>query len=173
MKRDENKTYSLAVCGLMTALAMILSYVEFLIPIPLPIPGIKLGFANIAIIVILYIYGQKQMIAVNIIRVILVSILFGNITAFIFSMSGAILAMLLMIILKRCKAFSIRGVSCAGAVMHNLGQILAAAFVMGTSAIIYYLPILIIAGLVCGLITGLLASIVVDRMSGLNSNDGQ
>lgn len=126
MKRDENKTYSLAVCGLMTALAMILSYVEFLIPIPLPIPGIKLGFANIAIIVILYIYGQKQMIAVNIIRVILVSILFGNITAFIFSMSGAILAMLLMIILKRCKAFSIRGVSCAGAVMHNLGQILAA-----------------------------------------------
>lgn len=168
---NKNKTYTIAVCGVLTALAMIFSYIESMIQIPVPIPGIKLGIANIAIITVLYVVGWREASVINVIRISLTSILFGNINTFIFSMAGGILSMFMMILLMKTKQFSMAGVSVAGGVAHNIGQIIAAIFVMGSSAIVYYLPVLMISGIVTGVVIGVVAALVTKRVrAGISGN---
>ena len=162
--KESRRIYKMVMCGVLTALAMIFSYIESVIRIHLPIPGIKLGVPNIAIITVLYVVGTKEAITVNFIRISLTALLFGNINSFLFSMAGAILSMLTMIILKKINFFSTVGVSVAGGVMHNFGQIIAAAFIMGSSAIVYYLPVLIITGTVTGAVIGAVAALVAERV---------
>lgn len=157
-------TKRIAMCGVMTALAMIFSYIESMIPIPLPVPGIKLGVANIAVITILYVLGVKEAVIINLLRIVLTSMLFGNFNSFLFSISGAILSLLIMIIMKKLDFFSYIGVSVCGGIMHNVGQIIAAVFIMGSGVIVYYLPVLIISGVFAGVVIGIVSGIVAKRV---------
>lgn len=150
--------------GVMTALAMIFSYIESLIPIPVPIPGIKLGIANIAIITVLYVLGSRQAVIINILRIALTAVLFGNFNSFLFSLAGGILSLIVMIALKHTKKFSIIGISVAGGAAHNIGQVTAAYLLMNTAAIYYYLPVLLIAGVVTGVVIGIVGGIVTQRV---------
>lgn len=158
------KTRTVALCGVMTALAMIFSYVESLIPIPIPVYGVKLGVANIAIITVMYAIGEKEALIINCIRITLTALLFGNLNSFIFSMSGGLLSFVVMVLLKKIKVFSMVGVSVAGGVFHNVGQIIAAIFIMDTGAIIYYLPVLIVAGVITGIVIGIVSALVAKRV---------
>ena len=153
MKKSVNKLTLLAV---LTAVAMILSFIESQIPPIAPIPGVKLGLANIAVIFALYKLGIWQAACVSLIRVILSALLFGNPLALIYSLAGAVFSLSLMIILKNGVKMHTVGVSIAGGVMHNAAQILVASIVMETAVIIYYLPWLIISGTLAGIGVGVL-----------------
>ena len=155
-------TKKIALCGVLTALAMIFSYIESVIPVPIPVPGIKLGVANIAVITILYVLGVKE--AINLLRIVLTSLLFGNVNSFLFSISGAALSLTIMIIMKKLDFFSCIGVSVCGGVMHNIGQIIAAVFIMGSEAIVFYLPVLIVSGVFTGVVIGVVSGIVAKRV---------
>lgn len=163
-EKNSKKVKNIAMCGVLTTLAMIFSYIDSLISIPIPVPGVRLGISNIAIITVLYIVGVKEAIIVNILRIALTSILFGNITSFWFSISGGILSIAVMIFLKKIDIFSTVGVSVAGGVSHNIGQIIAAVILMETSAILYYLPVLLITGTITGIAVGIVAVMVLKRL---------
>lgn len=160
----------LSFMGLFLALALILSYVESLFPFFFGVPGMKLGLANLAVVLALYIYGAKEAILLNMVRVLLAGFLFGNLYVILYSLAGAAVSFLGMIVLKKTNRFSIIGVSMAGGVSHNVGQILVAMFVIDTLGVLYYLPILLIAGIVTGGTIGFIAAILtphVKRMIGL------
>ena len=157
-------TKKIALCGVLTALAMIFSYIESVIPIPIPVPGIKLGVANIAVITILYELGVKEAIVINLLRIALTALLFGNVNSFLFSISGAVLSLTIMIIMKKLDFFSCIGVSVCGGVMHNVGQIIAAVFIMGSEAIVLYLPVLIVSGVFTGVVIGVVSGIVAKHV---------
>lgn len=157
-------TKKIALCGVLTALAMIFSYIESVIPVPIPVPGIKLGVANIAVITILYVLGVKEAIVINLLRIVLTSLLFGNVNSFLFSISGATLSLTIMIIMKKLDFFSCIGVSVCGGVMHNIGQIIAAVFIMGSEAIVFYLPVLIVSGVFTGVVIGVVSGIVAKHV---------
>ena len=157
-------TKKIALCGVLTALAMIFSYIESVIPVPIPVPGIKLGVANIAVITILYVLGVKEAIVINLLRIVLTSLLFGNVNSFLFSISGAALSLTIMIIMKKLYFFSCIGVSVCGGVMHNIGQIIAAVFIMGSEAIVFYLPVLIVSGVFTGVVIGVVSGIVAKHV---------
>lgn len=157
-------TQRIAMCGVMTAVAMIFSYIESLFPIPIPVYGVKLGIANIAIITVLFVVGKKEAFIVNVIRIALTALLFGNLNSFLFSIAGGVLSLLVMIGLQYTKKFSTIGISVAGGVFHNIGQIIAAVFIMETTAIIYYLPVLFISGIITGVVIGIVSGLVVKRV---------
>ncbi len=162
MKRlDTKKTVTLSA---LIAVAMILSYVESLIPAFVAVPGVKLGLSNIATVFTLYTLGWPYAICVSAVRVILSALLFGNITSLIYSLSGAALALAVMILLKRIKLFSTVGVSVAGAVSHNIGQIIAVCFVMENAYIAYYIVPLLISGTVAGVVIGVASAALVERL---------
>ena len=159
----------LAYLGLCTAVALILAYVEVLLP-PLTsaVPGIKLGLPNIAIIFVLYRYGVRYAAMVSFVRIAVVSILFGNPMTFAYSAAGAALSLLVMAILRRMDVLSTVGVSVAGGVFHNVGQILMAMLVLGTAELGYYLIVLAITGTISGIFVGLCGALAVKRISGGN-----
>lgn len=146
-----------ATCAVMVALAMIFSYVEALIPINFGIPGIKLGLANLVVVVALYSLGWPIAALISLVRILLSALLFGNMASLLYSLAGGILSFIVMALLKKIKGFSVIGVSIAGGVCHDIGQILMAWFMLGSFKIVYYLPVLIIAGALTGLIIGFLA----------------
>lgn len=149
--------------GLTIALAMIMSYIEVLIPLSFAVPGIKMGLANIVIIFTLYKIGTKEAILVSLIRVFLVSLLFSNAMAMAYSISGAVLSFSVMWLLKKTDKFSCIGVSVAGGVMHNVGQIICAVVLLGAEQIMLYLPVLIITGTVTGVVIGIISGILINR----------
>lgn len=157
------KTKTTAEFGCLIAFAMIASYVEFLLPIPIGIPGAKLGLANVAVVYGLERIGAKGMILVNICRILLCGLLFGNLYSMLYSFAGGIFSMLVMIILYKTKVFSIIGVSIAGGVVHNLGQLMLALVITEVPVLLYYIPFLLIAGALTGLLNGWLARIAVQR----------
>ena len=157
-----NTFKKLAYMGMFLALAMIISYVEVLIPIVPSVPGIKIGLANAFILIILYLMGPKEAWIVNLLRVVLTAILFSNIYALAYSLAGAIFSLLGMTLLYRKeKAFSSIGIGMIGGVLHNTGQILVAVAVTLSPAILSYLPVLLVAGLICGALTGGLARLLI------------
>lgn len=160
-KTNTKKLVTLALC---TAVAMILSYLESLIPLSFAVPGIKIGFANIAVIFVLYKFGWKEAGIVSLLRIIWLALLFGNAMTLIYSVCGAILSLSGMILLKRFGRFSEIGVSVAGGILHNAGQILAAMVLMDTAQIVYYLPVLVISGTVAGVVIGIVSAILVKRV---------
>jgi heptaprenyl diphosphate synthase len=161
------KTKKVAMLGLTIALAMIMSYIEALVPLSFAVPGIKMGLANIVIIFVLYKIGTKEAILVSIIRVILVSLLFSNIMAMAYSIAGAVLSLSIMWILKKTDKFSFVGVSIAGGIMHNVGQIIMAVILLGTEQIALYLPVLIITGSVTGVVIGIVSGLVINRFKNI------
>ena len=162
------KARKIAYLGLLTALAMILSFVESQIPALVAIPGIKVGLPNIAIVFILYKIGAKQAVAVSFVRVFLVSLLFGNLQLLTFSLAGAFLSMLGMILLKKTGWFSVITVSIVGGIAHNVGQIIAACLWTQTAEVALYLPVLLISGFVTGGLIGLAAGLIVKRLDKWN-----
>ena len=145
------------------AVAMILSYIETLIPPLVAVPGIKIGLANIAIIFVLWRVGARQAVAVSAVRIVLSALLFGNFVSLAYSAAGAFLSLVTMTLLKQTKKLSVVSISAVGGVLHNAGQILAAVFLMGSRTIFYYLPPLIISGTLTGLVIGVLAGLLIKR----------
>ncbi len=158
------KTKRTALLGITITIAIIMSYIESLFPLSFTVPGIKIGLANIVIIFVLYKMSTADAIMVSLIRIMLVSLLFGNVMALAYSIAGSTLSLLLMLVLKKSEKFSIVGVSISGAVMHNIGQILMAVIILETREIIYYLPVLAVSGIVSGVVIGIVSAIITDRI---------
>ena len=156
------KKSRVAFLGLFTAFAMILSFVESQIPTFVAIPGIKLGLPNIAIIIILYRFGWKEASIISLLRVILTSLLFGTVLSMLYSIAGADLSLVAMILLK--KVLSTVTISVIGGVCHNIGQILVAILVTETQQLLYYLPVLIISGVIAGIVVGIIAALSVKKI---------
>ncbi|HJA32710.1 MAG TPA: Gx transporter family protein [Candidatus Mediterraneibacter merdigallinarum] len=154
----------MAVFGVFTALALIFSYVELLIPINFGIPGAKLGLANLVIIIVLYKTDWKEALLLSVVRIVLAGFLFGNLFGILYSLAGGILSLAVMALLKRSGAFSIIGVSMAGGVSHNVGQLIMAMLVVETYAVGYYLPVLLIAGLITGTLIGIAGREMLKRL---------
>ncbi|WP_408072617.1 Gx transporter family protein [Butyrivibrio sp. JL13D10] len=154
----------IAFLGLFVALAFVLSYIEYLLPLNIGIPGAKIGIANLAVMVTLYTIGEKDAIALSIIRVVLVGLTFGNVSMMMYSLAGAVLSLIAMLIAKKTGKFSMSGVSVLGGVFHNIGQIIVAMFVLETGSLIYYLPFLIVVGTVSGVVIGLVSNMIVLRV---------
>ncbi len=153
-----------ALYGLLIALAMGMSYVEALIPVPIPVPGVKLGLANVVTVAGLYLVGIPGTICVTILRIVLVGFSFGNPYSMLYGLSGAFLSLFVMALAKRFNWFSQIGISILGGVAHNVGQITFAAFVVRQPGLYYYLPVLLAAGSVAGIAIGILGGILVDRL---------
>ncbi len=159
MKSITKKT---ALLGLFTALALILSFLEALIP-PLftYAPGIKTGLPNIIIVFLLYRFNFKSAAAVSLVRILVTAMLFGSVMSFLYSLAGAVLSITVMLLLKRSGAFSVPIISIVGALCHNIAQIGVAAVLLGSKQIIYYLPVLSISALISGIFVGLLAALLI------------
>ncbi len=143
---------------------MILSYVEAQIPAFVAIPGMKVGLTNIVVLFALYSVDEKGALLINLVRILLVSVLFGTALSMAFSLAGGLLSYIVMVLLKRTKKFGIPGVSVAGGVSHNIGQILVAMVAMNTKAIALYLPILWATGIFSGFIIGIIGAMIVSRL---------
>ncbi|MDE6663219.1 MAG: Gx transporter family protein [Lachnospiraceae bacterium] len=143
--------------GFLLALSMILSYIESVLPLSIGIPGIKLGLPNLIVVILLYLYGEKEALAVNILRIVLSGFMFGNLFAILYALAGALFSFTVMFIMKKTNVFSIVGVSIGGGVFHNIGQLIVAMFVVETYAPIFYLPVLLAAGVATGFIIGLIS----------------
>lgn len=154
-----------AQLGIFTAAALILSYVESLLPpIWAAMPGIKIGLPNIIIIIILYKAGFKAAAAVSFIRVSIVALLFGSVMTLAYSLAGAVLSLCLMALFKKLKLFSPVGVSIIGGVTHNLGQILVAIALFDRLQIGYYMIVLAFTGTVAGVFIGLAGTLLLKRL---------
>ena len=150
-----------AACGVLTALALIFSYIEFLVPLPIAIPGIKLGLANIVVLVCLYLLGEKYAFFINCTRIALAALLFGSLFPAPYALAGGIISFAAMALLKKTGIFSVCGVSMAGGVFHNLAQLTVAAFLVETAQVYYYFPVLLLSGMATGIGIGVLATLIL------------
>ena len=163
----DQRTNTVAITALMVALALIFSYVEAIIPYNPGIPGIKLGIANIVTLIALYKLSAKHAFAVSVIRVIIAGLLFNGLFAAVYSLAGAMLSLAGMTLLKATGKFSIAGVSMAGGVLHNMGQLAVAALLLSDTKIFFYFPVLLFSGMITGIIIGLGASVICQRIKAL------
>ena len=153
-----------AFLGIALTLAMMLSYVESVIILPVAIPGIKIGLTNLAVVFLLYRYGWKEALAVNTARILLSSLLFGSLPGFIFSIAGALLSFICMLAVKQLSFSSPLFTSMTGGVTHNTGQLIAAMVMFSSSVLGYYLPVLLVSGLITGALNGMLAGVLLKRI---------
>lgn len=153
-----------AFLGVFLALAMICSYIETLIPFDFGIPGIKLGLTNIVVVLMLYTIGTGEAFFVSMVRIGLVGLLFGNVVGLLYSFSGGIFSFLVMALLKKTKQFGCISISVAGGICHNIGQITAAVLIVSSSYVLYYLPLLLLAGVLTGGLIGILAQELIVRL---------
>lgn len=159
------KSKLIASYGLFIALAFIFSYIESLVPIPFPVPGIKLGLANLVVIIAIYGIGAKEAFVLSMIRILLVGFTFRDPSTLIFSFAGGILSWLSMLVFIKIKLFSMVGVSIIGGIAHNIGQIIVAILYVNNTSLIYYLPLLMISGVVSGTLIGILGAIIIKRLN--------
>ena len=158
------KTKKLTVMALTTAVAMILSFVESQIPAFVAVPGVKVGLANIAVVFALYRLGWKEAVAISLVRVVMVSMLFGSIASLFYSLAGAVLSLAGMGLLKKTGRFTEIMVSVTGGILHNIGQIAMACLILETAALRYYLPFLLVSGIIAGVVVGLVSAALVQRV---------
>ena len=158
-----SRSKNITVCAVMTAVGLILGYIETFIVIPVSIPGIRIGLANISTLMTLYLCGPIYALSVHILRIFMASVLFGSGATLIYSMFGGICAFTAMAVLKKLD-FGIYGVSAGGAVLHNVGQTAVAAFIMGNISVFAYMSVLAIAGCVFGVVTGAVSNILISRL---------
>lgn len=162
------KTQKIARIGMLVAVAFVLSYMESLLPLSLGIPGIKLGLSNIVVVLCLYEGSVKQTFGIAMVRIVLVGLTFGNLSMLLYSLAGGLLSFGIMVLLKWCGKFSVYGVSIAGGVCHNIGQILVAVLILQQKGLLlYYLPFLLVAGCISGACIGLVAALLVKRLHGI------
>lgn len=153
-----------AFLGVFLALALIFSYIETWIPNVFGVPGIKLGLANIVIIILLFRFGTKEAYGISVARVILAGFLFGNLASILYGLAGAMLSLTVMLLLKKTGKFKVITVSAVGGICHNVGQLIVAILVLENYRISYYLPVLLIFGLVTGILIGIVAQEVILRL---------
>jgi len=158
------KASRLSLAALSVSLAMILAFVESQIPAFVAIPGVKIGLTNIVIIYALYKLGWKYAAVISLVRVLLVGILFGNAVSLLYSLAGACVSFLVMVLLKQTKVFSTTAVSVAGGVMHNMAQIGMACIIMETNLLTYYAPFLLLSGTLAGIAIGVISAIMIKRV---------
>lgn len=161
-----------AQCGMMVALAFLLSYIEFLIPIPTGIPGVKLGLANLVVLAAVYLTGARNAFIIMVVRVILTALTFGNMFYGLFSIAGGVLSLLLMLLCKKKDLFGKVGVSIVGGVSHNVGQILVAMLVLETPELVWYLPVLLLSGTVAGAVIGIVGGLLLERITVIYTRGG-
>ena len=159
---------TVAMYGMFLAVALVVSYLESLLPLFVAVPGVKLGIANAVIMLVLYQMGAKQAFVLSVARVVLAALLFSGLFTMLYSLAGAICSLIGMILLKRSKAFSPVGVSVAGGVLHNIGQIVVAMLVMEQAALVSYFPVLLVSGVVSGVVIGVIAGHLNQRLSRYN-----
>lgn len=160
------ETRRIAQIGVLVSLAMVLSYLESLFPVFLAVPGIRIGLANIAIVFALYHLGFGAALGISVVRVVLSALLFGSVISMSYSLCGALISIAMMAILKRSGLFGTVAVSVVGGVSHNLGQIAIACLILQTKAIAYYIPVLILSGVVSGVVIGIVSAVVIARLEG-------
>ena len=160
----KHNTHRLAFMGLLTALGLIIGYIEFLIPIPLGIPGVKPGFANIVIVWALYSLGPWEALMINGMRIFLSGFLFGNFSMILYSLAGAALSMTVMTLMLKKTSFSLIGVSVAGGVSHNIGQLIIAMLIVNNASVFVYTPALLVAGVAAGVVIGGLTNEIIKRV---------
>lgn len=153
-----------AYLGLFSAVAIILGYVESLIPVFAGIPGIKLGLANLAVLFILDRYSAKEAALVSVVRILVIGFMFGNLFSILYSMAGAALSLTVMNLLKKHSGFSLIGISVAGGGTHNIGQLIVAMIVVSNTSLMVYAPALLVAGVLAGILIGVLTKEVVGRL---------
>lgn len=156
-------TKNIAKTGMLVAVAFVLSYIESLMPLNLGIPGIKAGLSNIVVVFSIFYFRPVTAFGIAIVRIVLSGLAFGGLSGMFYSLAGGILSFVVMLLLKKTRKFSVYGVSVAGGVFHNIGQILVAMAVLQNSMVVYYLPFLLVAGVAAGIIVGMLAAILVKR----------
>lgn len=156
-----------AYFGVFTALALIFSYIETLVPISFGIPGVKLGLANLIIVIALYKIPLREVYVLSIVRVLLSGVLFGNYFSIAYSLAGGLLSLTVMALLKKAGGFSVIGISIAGGACHNIGQLVVAMIVVETFAMSYYMPVLLVAGMITGFLIGVVADQVLRRISNI------
>ena len=160
-----NNTKRLTTLALSVSFALILSFIESRIPAFVAIPGIKVGLANIAVIFVLYKFGIKEAIAVSAVRVLLVSVLFGSPVSLVYSISGAVLSLTVMFLIKKFTPLTELTVSVAGGITHNIGQIAAASVMLGTNVVVYYLPFLLLSGTIAGAVVGTASALLIKKVN--------
>ncbi len=153
-----------ALYGMLIALAFVFSYVEAMIPLPVPVPGIKLGLANLASVVGLYTVGCPGAALVALVRIVLVGFTFGNTFSMLYGLAGGAASLAAMAVGKKLGWFGVVGVSILGGVFHNMGQLAVAAWVARTAGVFFYFPVLLAAGTITGGVVGLLGGLVVVRI---------
>ena len=155
------KTKQITQLGMLLSISLVLGYLESLLPVMAAVPGVKIGLANLVTMLVLYRYGGKQAFFIMLLRVTMAGLLYSGVTGILYGLMGGVCCLIVMTILKRCPLFSILGVSMAGAISHNAGQIIAAVLVMENAAIFYYLPSLCISGILSGLLVGYLSHLLI------------
>lgn len=165
VKSKQTEMRKIAFLGIAASLALLLSYVEFLMP-PLyaAVPGIKIGLPNVVILYVIYSLGAKDALIVSVLRLCVSSLLFGNPVTFVYSAAGAALSFIVMWLLKRFDLLSAVGVSVAGGVMHNLGQVFVAMVLLDTPQIAYYMIVLTVTGTISGVFVGLCGALLQKRL---------
>ncbi|MEG0829262.1 MAG: Gx transporter family protein [Anaerovoracaceae bacterium] len=164
-KQNHSKTtYALTLSALLATLALIFSYIEAIIPFALGIPGVKLGIANLVIIVALYLLGGRYAFSINVLRILVAGLLFNGIFGALYSLSGGLLSFAVMYLLKKTGLFSIIGVSMAGGVAHNLGQLLVAALLVSNFKVFFYFPVLVFSGILTGIFIGIIAYFILKKL---------
>lgn len=170
MMKEKKTARKVALYGILIALAMVMSFIESLIPIPFPVPGVKLGLANLVTIVGLYLVGIPGTICVTVLRVVLVGFSFGNPYSMIYGLSGSLLSLFVMALAKKYRLFSQIGISILGGVFHNVGQITFASVIVQTAGVFVYLPTLLLAGCIAGAVIGILGGIMTERLRNFTKN---
>lgn len=164
-------TKKIAYLGVLTSFALVLSYLERMLPPIVPVPGVKIGLANLVVLTAMYLLGNKYGLFLSIIKCTAVAILFGGISSFLYSISGGLLSFFFMYIFKKMKVFSIVGVSVVGGVMHNLGQIFMAILIIQNIKLIYYFPVLIFSGIIAGIGIGIVCYNVLNYLKRIEVTD--
>ncbi len=163
MKNDK-AIEKIVLIGVLSSLAIVLGYLEQMIPLPVSFPGVKLGLSNICVILALYIAGGKSAFMISLIKSFVCGILFWGIGGTVYGVAGAVLSFIIMALIKKTGLLGVVGVSIAGAVFHNLGQLMALFFMSGSFSFIYYLSVLGIAAVITGTITGIISTVIMDRI---------
>jgi len=156
-----------ALCGLLTAMMLVLGFIESMIPVAAGVPGIKLGLSNGVLMFALYMLDAPTAFVLMIVKVVLSGLMFGGVSAMLYAMAGGVLSMITMILLKKLK-FHILVVSMFGAVMHNVGQVLMAILIVNTPQLVYYMAVLMLVGLGTGAVTGIAANTTIKHIKKLS-----
>lgn len=163
-QHKKSTAHTVALSAMLAALALIFSYVEALLPLSVGIPGVKLGVANLVIIVALYTLGFRYAMMINVLRILIAGLLFNGAFGAMYAISGGVLSLIVMALLKKTGWFSTIGVSMAGGVAHNLGQLMVAALIVSTMKLFYYFPVLLFSGMISGILIGFLATLTLKML---------